>query len=155
MKAISLIGISMLFIVFSNVAKANSVDDVRSAQRIVVLDDSEGIVFSNFCGFYELRALVVKGLRGAVGDDTGLSNPLYELRILGRFGETIVYIGDHWIKSQDGASSLSDATFERIVELVSRRKGQGIPLSKVDSVNARAIRQFNRSDYKEDNRCLQ
>ncbi|MDO3381249.1 hypothetical protein [Gilvimarinus algae] len=154
MKHLSLIMISILLYLAVGTARSNSIDEASTAQRIVVLNESEGIVYAHFCAFYELRALIADGLSGAKEDEVGLSSPMYELRMLSRSGESTVYIGDHWIQSSDGMFSLSSEVFERIVELVSSREGRGIPLSKVEAYNAKAIRQFRRPDYKEDNRCL-
>jgi len=153
MRLIHLIFVGLLTFAVTDTSRANSIETVRSAQEVVVLTASEGIIYARFCGFYEMRELIAEGLLGPESDEVDVSQQQFEIRVLGPKGESVVLVGDHWIRSEDGVFILPAPIYDRIAESVSRRKGEGIPLAKVDAINARSIQKYKSAGYKEINRC--
>jgi len=153
MRIVHLILVGLLTFALTDTSRANSVETVHSAQEVVVLTASEGIIYARFCGFYEMRDLIAEGLLGPASDEGDVSQPQFEIRVLGPKGESVVFVGDHWIRSEDGVFLLPSPIYDRIAESVSSRKGEGVPLARVDAINAISIQKYKSAGYKEVNRC--
>lgn len=148
---------SLLFLVVgwlaSGASYAGAANELRDAQRIVVITDDEGIHYAQFCAFYELRDLVSESVGNDVISLDGAAHRLYEIRVLGKFGERVVYIGDHWIKTAENTALIPIVDFGRIVDLIEKRRGQGVSPAKVDLSVKRALSQIQDLAYVEENRC--
>ena len=110
----------------------SSVDEYRHAQQIVVVTDYEGIHYAPGCAFYELRDLIASNVGNLVIPASATGPDLYEIRVLGKFGEKVVYVGDHQIKSVEGTVFVPTDAYGRIVELIEMRRGSGVSTAKVD-----------------------
>ena len=142
-----------IFCLVVSLSHADAVGDYREAQRIVVITDDEGIHYAHGCAFYELRDLLADGARN-VTDTVNIGDaPLYEIRVLGKFGKTTVYVGDHWIDTIEGTALLPSAAYDRVVELIERRKGQGVAKVKIGASIQRALDHILSPVYVEENRC--
>lgn len=149
-NSIMLLSICCLAIGMSH---ADSVGNYREAQRIVVITDVEGIHYAHGCAFYELRDLLVDGTSNVTDTGSMADTPLYEIRVLGKFGKSTVYVGDHWMGTPEGASLLPSATYDRVVELIEMRKGQGVAKAKISKSIQRALDRILDPVYVEENRC--
>lgn len=137
----------------AGLSTAGEAHDVTNAQRFVVITADEGIHYAKFCGFFELRELLASNVGNATVSISAPSRALYEIRMLGRGGEAVVHIGDHWIESSKGVALLPSATFERIVEMVDHRKGSGVPKRKIEASVRQALKRIQRPGYVEENGC--
>ena len=126
---------------------------IRDAIRIVVITDDEGIHYERGCAFYELRDLLAANENNASHEVGPSGDPLFEVRVLTRSGNSTVYVGDHWMRTAVGTALLTTSTYERIAVLVQKRMGAGQPISKVDSSIRRASKLIQGPIYVEDNRC--
>lgn len=153
MKYSTLVIIFTLSFLAANLSQADATSDYRDALRIVVITDDEGIHYASGCAFYELRDLISEGAVSSTYTMAKADDPLYEIRVLGKAGEKSVYVGDHWIGNSEGATSLSSATYERIVELVERRKGQGVTQARIDASIRRALEHIQDPAFVEEHRC--
>lgn len=54
-----------------------------------------------------MRELIAEGLLGPESDEVDVSQPQFEIRVLDPKGESVVLVGDHWIRSEDGVFILS------------------------------------------------
>jgi len=137
----------------TSLAQADSADHFREAQRLVVITQDEGIHYAQFCAFYELRELLAESVGNISEANLITDSPLFEVRVLGKAGEATAYVGDHWISTDSGAALLPSATYERLVELVDKRRGQGVARAKIDATVLRALKQIQRPTYVEQNMC--
>lgn len=148
---------SLLFLAVGCLASdfscAEPANDYRAAQRIVVITDSEGIHYAQFCAFYELRDLVAENVDNDVVAIGGTAQHLYEIRVLGKFGERVVYVGDHWIRTAESTALIPIGDFGRIVQLIEKRRGQGVIPDKLELSVERALKQIRKPAYVEDKRC--
>jgi len=134
-------------------AYADSTDGYRDAQRIIVITNDEAIHYAYACGFYELRDLLAESVEN-VSDSLSMSGtPAFEVRVLGKSGEHKAYVGDHWISTAEGAALIPSATYDRIVEMVERRKGQGETKSTVSKSVQQILGRIQDPAYVEENRC--
>ena len=136
-----------------NLAFADSLSGYRDAQRIIVITDDEAIHYASFCGFYELRDLLVESVARVSADVIMTEAPKFEIKLLSKSGEHTVFIGDHWIRTVDGTALLTTVSYERIVEYVEKRKGHGQPKAKVDGTIQQILRRINDPAYVEENMC--
>lgn len=153
MKFSTLVIIFTLSCLAANLSQADATSDYRDALRIVVITDVEGIHYASGCAFYELRDLISEGAVNSANTMGKAGNPLYEIRVLGKTGEKPVYVGDHWISTSEGAASLSSATYDRIVELVEMRKGQGVTKARINASIRRALEHIQDPTFVEEHRC--
>lgn len=149
--------ISILFLVAgwlaSGVSYADLANEYHDAQRIVVITGDEGIHYAQFCAFYELRDLIAKNVGNNVVTIDGAAHQLFEIRILGKFGERVVYVGDHWIRTAENTALIPIDDFGRIVHLIEKRRGQGVSPAKVELSVERALAQIQNSAYVEQKHC--
>jgi hypothetical protein len=69
-----------------------------------------------------------------------------------RFLSMTISIG-HWISTIDGSALLTTATYDRLMQLVADRKGQGIPKDRVPASNKRDLQHIQDPGYIEQNLC--
>jgi hypothetical protein len=153
MRTIGMSVLACLCCLSWNRVQANTADDFRDAQRIVVVTEDEGIVYAQFCGFYELRDLLAESVSSPARTFEPAGLVLFEVTAIGREGETVAQVGDHWISTSDGSALLTSETFGRLMQLVDDRKGQGIPKAKVPASNQRALEHIQDPAYIEQNLC--
>lgn len=148
-----LIIVVALFCLVGTASIAGSSPDYNNALRLVVITDDEGIHYAHGCAFYELRNLLADGASNAaeIVADTGV--PTYEIRLLGKFGERTVYLGNYWLVTPDGTVPLTTATYSRIIELIETRKGQGVATAGINTSVRSALEQILDPAYIEDDRC--
>ena len=132
---------------------ADAANEYRDAQRIVVITDDEGIHYAHGCAFYELRDLIAESIGNAEVSADGTAPQLYEVRVLGKFGERVVYVGDHQIKTAENTVLVPIDAYGRIIELIEKRRGQGVSTAKVEQSVKRALAQIQDPVYLEENRC--
>jgi len=144
------IAVSLLLMLGSRAEEAHSVGD---AQRIVVIRAGEGIHYAHGCAFYELRDLLLEGVDGLSQEVGTPDAPSFEVRLIGKSGVSTVYVGDHWISSEGRVAVLASATYDRILKLVEKRKGGGVPESKMEKSVQVALSEIKRPTYVEENRC--
>ncbi len=135
------------------IANADSTDGYRDAQRIIVITDDEAIHYAQFCGFYELRELLTESVENVSDSIDVAGTPKFEVRILAKSGEYKAYVGDHWISTDRGSALIPSATYERIVEYVEKRKGQGQPKAKVNTSIQQILDRIQDPAYVEQNMC--
>jgi hypothetical protein len=136
-----------------NLALADSLSGYRDAQRIIVITEDEAIHYATFCLFYELRELLVESV-GNVSAAVSMSEaPRFEIKVLSKSGEHTVFVGDHWIRTDDGAALLTSASYERIVESAERRRGEGQPKAKVNRSIQQILKRIRDPAYVEQNMC--
>ena len=128
---------------------------IRNSQRIVVVTDSEGIHYAHGCAFYEMRDLLADGTRSTTELVSVNGEAQFEIRILGKTGDTPAQLGDRWIRIDGQAFSLSDATYDRIIALIDARKGAGVGKQRVANSIQAALEQIQDPAYVEQNRCQQ
>lgn len=128
-------------------------DQIRDSLRIVVITDDEGIHYERGCAFYELRELLAENESNASDAIDRSDVPLFEVRLLGKPGNSTVYVGDHWMSTSAGTALLPSKAYERIAALVERRIGAGVPISKIDTSIRRASKRIQDPTYVEENRC--
>ena len=134
---------------------AGDTNQIRDAIRFVVITDDEGIHYERGCVFYELRELLAENESNAI-DAVDLSDvPLFEVRLLGKSGNSTIYVGDHWMSTSAGTTLLPNKVYERIAALVEMRKGEGVPKSKIDTSIRRASKRIRHPNYVEENRCTE
>ena len=126
---------------------------IGDAIRIVVVTDDEGIHYERGCAFYELRDLLAENEDNTSRAMELLDDPLFEVRVLGRSGNSTVFVGDHWMSTSAGTVLLPTKTYERITALVQMRKGEGQPISKIDASIRRVSKRIQDPIYVEENRC--
>jgi len=134
-------------------AQADPVDRFREAQRIVVITEEEGIHYAQFCAFYELRGLLAESIGNVSEAVTTTDSPLFEVRAISKAGEATAYVGDHWISTDSGTALLPSVTYDRLVELVDKRRGQGVAKGSIDATVQQALNQIQRPTYVEQNMC--
>lgn len=149
---------SILFLIIgwlgSGLSYADAANEYGYAQRIVVITDDEGIHYAQFCAFYELRDLIAENVNNDVVPAGGAAPRLYEIRVLGKFGERVVYVGDHQISTEKGTVFVPIDAYRRIVELIEKRRGQGVSTAKVEPSVKQAIARIQSPLYVEEDRCL-
>lgn len=153
MRIFNAIMVFSTFCLAFNLSLAEAVGDYREAVHIVVITDDEGIHYARGCAFYNLRDQLIEGVDNIDYTHSIDDSPLYEIRLLGKFGEETIYVGDHWLNTQDGTSLLSSATYDRVVALIENRIGSGVAKAKVDSSIEKALDRILDPLYVEDNRC--
>lgn len=126
---------------------------VRDAIRMIVITGDEGIHFERGCAFYELRAILARNESAASGAIDRSKEPLFEVRLIGKAGNSTLFLGEHWMRTSAGTAMLPAADYERIVALVEKRKGEGVPTDKLDASIRRATKLIQHPKYVEDKRC--
>lgn len=148
---------SLLFVVVgclaSGLSFADAVNEFSDAQRIVVITEDEGIHYARGCAFYEFRDLLAENVGNDSAPAAATAPQLYEIRMLGKFGERTVYLGDRRIQTAEGTVSVPTDTYDRMVELIEKRKGQGVAAANVDTSVKRALIQIQDPAYVEEKRC--
>ena len=148
---------SLLFLVVgwltSGLSYADSASEFRDAQWIVVITANEGIHYARGCAFYELRDLIAENVGNGAASTDGTAHHLYEIRVLGKLGERLVYVGDHWITTAENTALIPIDDFSRIVQLIEKRRGSGVSPAMVDPSVKRALARIQDPAYVEDNRC--
>jgi hypothetical protein len=144
------IAVSLLLMLGS---RADEVPSVGDAQQIVVIRNGEGIHYAHGCAFYELRDLLSEGVDGVSRDVSTPDTPLFEVRLVGKSGVSTVYVGDHWISTEGRVAVLASATYDQILKLVAKRKGGGVPESRIEESVQVALTKIKRPTYVEENRC--
>lgn len=139
--------------VFGDVASADANNLIRNSQRIVVITEAEGIHYAHGCGFYELRDLLADGSMASIESNDGFGDALYEIRLLGKNGETVAQLGDHWINIESTVSLISASAYARVVELIRKREGQGVGKARIESSISSALTEIRSPTYVEENRC--
>lgn len=146
------IAVSLLLMLGACAEEAPSVEDT---QRIVVIKDGEGIHYAHGCAFYELRDLLWEGV-GDSSKQIGIPDtPFFEVRLIGKSGVSTVHVGDHWASTAGRVTVLTSATYARILKLVEKRRGGGVPESKIEKSVQAALSEIQRPTYVEENRCPQ
>lgn len=123
------------------------------AVRMVVIANDEGIHFAHGCTFYELRGLIADVADNVSKSTNTKGKALYELRLLGVAGQSTIHIGDHWMRTPDGAAPIPATAFIRIRELIENRKGQGVKKRRIEASIKRALTIVQSPGFVEDNRC--
>ena len=148
---------SLLLLVVGCVASghlyADAANVYRDAQRIVVVMDNEGVHYAHGCAFYELRDLIAENVDNAAITADAAAPRNYEIRVLGKFGEKTVYVGDHQIMTAERTVAVPDAAFARIVKLIEKRRGQGVASAFVEASVKQALARIQDPAYVEENRC--
>jgi hypothetical protein len=134
-------------------AYADSTDGYRDAQRIIVITDDEAIHYARFCGFYELRELLMESVENVSDSISMAGAPKFEVRVLAKSGEQKAYVGDHWISTDEGTALIPSATYERILEYVEMRKGQGTAKSTISKSVQQILGRIQDPAYVEQNMC--
>ncbi len=134
-------------------AYADTLSGYRDAQRIIVITDDEAIHYASFCLFYELRELLVDSVGNVSAAVSMTEAPTFEIKVLSKSGEYTAFIGDHWIRTVDGTALLTSASYERIVESVERRRGEGQPKAKVNRSIQQILKRIKDPAYLEQNMC--
>ncbi len=137
----------------SDLSCADAENEYRDAQRIVVITDDEGIHYAQFCAFYELRDLIAENVGNDEVPAGGTAPALYEVRVLGKFGERVVYVGDHQITTDKNTALVPTDAYARIVKLIEKRRGQGVSAAMIGPSVRRALARIQRPEYIEENRC--
>jgi hypothetical protein len=144
---------AIIVLALSSQLSADETLSIHDAIRIVVVTDDEGIHYEHGCVFYELRKLLAANeSRVSIAMDL-TDDPLFEVRVLGKSGNSTVYVGDHWMSTSAGIALLPTEAYERITELVEMRKGSGVPKSYIDESIRRASKRIQDPIYVEENRC--
>ena len=134
-------------------ARAEEAPHIGDTQRIVVIRNGEGIHYAHGCAFYELRDLLSEGV-GDTSKKIGTPDTLFfEVRLIRKSGVSTVYVGDHWISTTGRVTVLTSATYDRILKLVEKRKGGGVPESRIEKSVQAALSEIQRPTYVEENRC--
>lgn len=128
---------------------------IGDAIRLVVITESEGIHYERGCTFYDFRELLAENESNSLITDDLSETPLFEIRLIGRSGTSTVYVGDHWMSTAAGTTLLPSKAYERIVTLIERRKGAGVPKSKIDMTIRRASKRIQDPSFVEENRCAE
>ena len=76
-----------------------------------------------------MRDLLADGTRSTTELVSVNGEAQFEIRILGKTGDTPAQLGDRWIRIDGQAFSLSDATYDRLIALIEARKGAGVARS--------------------------
>ena len=134
-------------------ARAEEAPSIGDTQRIVVISNGEGIHYAHGCAFYELRDLISKGVRDTSKRIGTPDTPFFEVRLIGKSGVSTVYVGDHWMSATGRVAVLTSATYDRILKLVEKRKGGGVPTSRIEKSVRAALSEIQRPTYEEENRC--
>ena len=134
---------------------ASETYEIRDAIRIVAITTDEGIHYERGCAFYELRELLVENERNAKVSTDRSSISLFEFRLIGKSGNSTIYVGDHWMRTSAGTTLLKKEAYARIVAIVEMRKGAGVPKSKIDKSIRRATKLIRHPKYVEENRCAE
>ncbi|MEQ8206031.1 MAG: hypothetical protein RIA65_07640, partial [Woeseia sp.] len=113
----------------------------------------EGIHYERGCAFYELRAILARSESAAKGPIDRSKVPLFEVRLIGKAGASTLYLGEHWMRTSTGTATLPTGDYERIVALVDKRKGEGVPTAKLEASIRRATKLIQHPKYVEDKRC--
>lgn len=153
MRMIVIVALASVILFGFNSAFADSQTGYRDAQRIIVITNDEAIHYAQFCGFYEFRDLLVESVGNVSAAMSTLDPPKFEIRVLSKSGEYTAFVGDHWIRTADGAALLTTASYERIVEFVDKRKGSGQPKAKVAGSIKQILGRINDPAYVEENMC--
>lgn len=130
-------------------------NQVRDAIRIVVITENEGIHYERGCVFYEFRELLAENESNALVADDLSDAPQFEVRLIGKSGNSTIYVGDHWMRTTAGTTLLPNKAYERITALVEMRKGEGVPKSKIDMSIRRASKRIQDPNFVEENRCTE
>lgn len=136
-----------------NAAGDDSGNSIGESLRLVVIANDEGIHYAHGCAFYELRGLIADAATGVSKSAEAKGKPLYDVRLLAKGGQNTVHIGDHWIRTAAGVARIPSDKYQRIVELIENRKGQGIKKRRIEASVKRALAIVQSPDYVEDNRC--
>jgi hypothetical protein len=134
-------------------ARAEEEPPIGDTQRIVVIRNSEGIHYAHGCAFYELRDLISESVSDTSEKMGTPDTPFFEVRLIGKSGVRTVYVGDHWMSKAGRVVVLTSATFDRILKLVEKRKGGGVPRSRIEKSVQAALSEIQRPTYVEENRC--
>ena len=134
-------------------AHADQSNEIRIAQHIVVITPDEGIHYARFYGFYELREILSESIADLSEALTTAGSPLFEVRAIGTDSELTAHIGDHWISTEDGVAILSPPVFKRLIELIEKRKGHGVPLPDLEASIQHAADQIRDPAYVEQDMC--
>ena len=137
----------------SDLSYADAANEYSIAQRIVVITEDEGIHYARGCAFYELRDLIAENVDGDSVTAAATTPQLYEIRFLGKFGEKTVYLGDRQIQATEGTFWVPPDSYDRIVELIEKRRGQGIAVANVDASTKVALTQIRDPAYVEEKHC--
>ncbi len=148
-----IIALSLMWLLAAH-AKGGEIS-IGDAIRIVVITEDEGIHYERGCAFYEFRELLAENESIALVADELADAPLFEVRLIGRSGTSPIYVGDHWMSTTAGTSLLPGKAFERISTLIERRKGTGVPESKIDTTIRQASKRIQDPNFVEDNRCAE
>ncbi|WP_156762705.1 hypothetical protein [Woeseia oceani] len=148
----SMLFVAMLVIVSPQLfaAKAPPISD---AIRMIVITGDEGIHYERGCAFYELRALLARHEDDAMAAIDRSKVPQFEIRLIGKAGTATVYVGERWMRTATGTATFPADEYERIVALVDKRKGEGVPKDKIDASIRRATKLIQHPKYVEDKRC--
>jgi hypothetical protein len=146
------IAVSLLLMLGARAEEAPSVEDT---QRIVVIRNGEGIHYAHGCAFYELRDLLWEGVGDSSKQKGMPDTPFFEVRLIGKSGVSTVHVGDHWVSTAGGVTVLTAATYARILKPVEKRRGGGVPESKIEKSVQAALSEIQRPTYVEENRCPQ
>ena len=134
---------------------AAETNQVRDAIRLVVITENEGIHYERGCAFYEFRELLAENESNALFANDLSDAPLFEVRLIGKSGNSTIYVGDHWMSTTAGTALLPSKAYERIAALVEMRKGEGVPESKIDMSIRRASKRIQDPNFVEENRCAE
>lgn len=134
-------------------AYADTLNGYRDAQWIIVITEDEAIHYASFCLFYELRELLVESVGNVSAAVSMTEAPKFEIKVLSKSGEYTAFVGDHWIRTDDGTALLTSASYERIVESVERRRGGGQPKAKVNRSIQQILKRIKDPAYAEQNMC--
>ncbi len=134
---------------------ASETYQIRDAIRIVAITADEGIHYERGCSFYELRELLAENESDTAGAIELSKVPLFEFRLIGKSGNSTIYVGDHWMRTSAGTTVLPIKAYERIAALVALRKGAGVPKAKIDKSIRRATKLIRHPKYLEENKCAE
>lgn len=140
-------------LVISVTLLAGEAPRIHDSIYIVVITDDEGIHYAGGCAFYDLRDLLAASEEYASTSVDLTDDPLFEVRALGKSGNTTAYVGDHWMRTSAGTALLPTKTFKRITELVQMRKGSGVRQSIIEASIRQVSKRIQDPIYVEENKC--